>query len=129
MERKSDIKNKWLHLRLSDAEYQQLQRQFQKTTERKISTYARKILLGKPIIAAVRNQSLDEIITVLNRLQQDLNGVANNYNQMVHKLHTLDHIPEFRLWVKDYEKYRPFLMQHIEMMKGFIAKTAEKWLL
>ena len=52
---------KWLPLRLKPEEYSKIQKQRSKTTCMKISDYARKILLNKPIIAKFRNQSLDDL--------------------------------------------------------------------
>lgn len=123
-----DIKNKWLHVRLNDAEYKQLHDLFSRTTERKLGRYARKVLLSVPVTVNHRNQSLDDIVTVLTRLQSDLNGVANNYNQMVHKLHMLDKIPEFKTWVMTYEREKGTLQEKISTVKDYISKTAEQWL-
>ncbi|HEY9560590.1 MAG TPA: plasmid mobilization relaxosome protein MobC [Anseongella sp.] len=128
MEKTKNIKNKWLHLRLDEAEHRQLVKQFSRTTETHLSKYARKILLGKPMIARTRDESLKDIIVVLTRLQKDLNGVGNNYNQMLHKLHIMDEYEEIKAWVISYELEKRSLFESIEIMKGFIAKTSERWL-
>ena len=39
-------------------------------------------------------------ITKLNK--KELNAIGNNFNQAVHKLHLLDKIPEFRVWISHY---------------------------
>ena len=31
-------------------------------------------------------------------LKNELNAIGNNFNQAVHKLHTLDHVPEIKAW-------------------------------
>jgi len=36
-------------------------------------------------------------------LKRELNGIGNNFNQAVHKLHLLDKIPEFRAWIQHYD--------------------------
>lgn len=121
-------RSKWLTVRVSSAEYQAIQKQFQQTTERKLSAYARKILLGQPMIKEVRNASLQEVIAVLVRMQKDLNGIGNNYNQMVHRLHISDTKAELKVWIERYEKEKKILFFHIETISGYIKKSAEKWL-
>lgn len=128
MKKENQKRDQWLHIRLFEEEKKAIEMAFKKTTHAKMSDYARGILLGKPMIAAIRNQSLQEILAVLVKLRNDLNGVANNYNQTVHKLHTIDHIPEFKTWVLNYEKDRVQLLKDIEAIKNIINQTAEKWL-
>lgn len=128
MKESKNIKNKWVHLRLSEADYQQIQRQFSKAKDRKLSTYLRKVLLGGPVTVTYHNQSLEDIVTVLTKLQNDLNGLTNNYNQAVHKLHTLQQFPEYGAWVLTYERDRKKLLEDIAEVKVYIRKTAEKWL-
>lgn len=123
------LKNRWLHIRLDEAEYELLHRKHKKSTERYISQYARKILLGEPIIARVRNESLHDILTVLNKLQKDLNGIGNNYNQMLHKLHVLDRLPEYKAWIIAQEKDGELLKNNIQKIRDIVTKTAKKWLL
>lgn len=121
-------RDKWLHLRLTQKEYEQLHSQFSRTTCKKLSDYSRNILLGRPMITATKNQSLDDITTVLFKLRKDLNGVANNFNQAVHTLHTLSKISAFNAWLMTYESDKKFLLEKIEIIKNYIDKTAEKWL-
>ena len=121
-------RDKWLHVRLTEAEQTALKKAFKGTTQTKLSDYARAILLGKPMIAAVRNQSLQEILAELSALRKDLNGVANNFNQAVHKLHMLDHLPQFKSWLLAYDLDKRKLLKDIAQMKDYINQTAEKWL-
>ena len=128
MKEKQNNRLKWLTVRVSEAEYAAIQKQFQQTTERKLSAYVRKILLGKPMIKEVRNASLQEVIAVLARMQKDLNGLTNNYNQMVHRLHISDTKAELKSWVELYEKEKKSLFFHIETLSSYIEKTSERWL-
>lgn len=122
------LKNRWLHIRLDEAEYTLLHKQHKKSTEKYISQYARKILLGEPIIARVRNESLQDIVTVLNKLQKDLNGIGNNYNQMLHKLHVLDRLPEYKAWIMAQELDGERMKNSIQEIRDIVKQTAEKWL-
>nr|WP_199077090.1 plasmid mobilization relaxosome protein MobC [Pedobacter sp. ASV19] len=128
MKENHDIKNKWLHLRLSEAEFQLLDKEFSKTTERKLSAYARNILLGKPMIAGHRNLSLDNLIVEFSSLVKTLNGLANNFNQSVHKLHTLDKIPQFQTWLTAHDQDKEALFQSIEIVRDYLKETSVKWL-
>ncbi|MET4545666.1 hypothetical protein ABIE26_002984 [Pedobacter africanus] len=121
-------KNKWVHVRLSEAERRQLQENFSRTTERKISTYARNILLGKPMIKGVRNLTGEAYFRSFSQLLKDLNGAANNFNQAVHKLHTLRQLDQYKPWLVAYEADKRKLMKDIEELKDFINKTAAQWL-
>lgn len=119
---------KWLHVRLTEDEETVINEAFKKTTQRKLSDYARAILLGKPMIGRVRNQSLQEILEVLLLLRKDLNGIGNNYNQAVHKLHICDHDPQIKAWAVIYENDRKTLLKNIATIRLYIDQTAEKWL-
>ncbi|MDR3008646.1 MAG: plasmid mobilization relaxosome protein MobC [Sphingobacterium sp.] len=128
MEKKNKIRDKWLHLRLNEEEYAKLLKQFQQTGERKLSAYSRKILMGKPMIKEVRNASLQEVLAVLMKLQNDLNGIANNYNQMVKKLHTTSSDVGLRLWLRSCEKQWDQTVNQIKLVSEFVSKTGDKWL-
>ncbi len=123
-----NTRSKWLHLRLSPKEYETLQRQFSKTTCRKISEYARKHLLSKPVTVNYRNQSLDELMRELIMLRNELNGIGNNFNQAVKKLHTLSMIRQFQDWIIAYESDRQKLVAHTGKIKEVITSLSERWL-
>jgi hypothetical protein len=128
MSEQNNNRSRWLHLRLTPEEYEKIHRQFSKTTCRKLSDYARKILLGKPLIATTRNQSLDDFMAEAIKLRNDLNGIGNNFNQAVKKLHTLNQIPEFRHWIITYEIEKQILFNKMDEIKNHIKKIGEKWL-
>lgn len=123
-----DNKGRRLYIRVSEAEYQYIQTQFSRTADRKLSSYTRKMLLGKPVTIIYHNQSLEDIVTILTKLQNDLNGVANNYNQAVHKLHALEQLSQYGAWILTYEEGRKRLLEDITEIKVFIRKTAGQWL-
>ena len=128
MSEQNNNRSRWLHLRLTPDEFEKIHRQFGKTTCRKLSDYARKILLGKPLIAITRNQSLDDFMAEAIKLRNDLNGIGNNFNQAVKKLHTLNQIPEFRHWIITYEIEKQILFNKMDVIKNHIQKIGEKWL-
>lgn len=128
MKDENSKREKWLHLRLNADEYRQLQTNFKRTTCRKISEYARKILLSKPVTVNHRNASLDELMTELIRLRNELSAAGNNFNQAVKKLNSLSRIEQFQNWLTGYESDKRKLLDHIEEIKNHIAETSRKWL-
>jgi len=128
MKEQNDNRTKWLHIRLTPDEYQKIFKEFSKSTCRKLSEYARKNLLDKPIIINYRNQSLDEFMAEIIRLRTELNGIGNNFNQAVKKLHTLQQISEFKDWLISSELEKKILLNKVEEIKKHIQKMAEKWL-
>lgn len=128
MEEQNKNRTRWLHLRLTPNEYQLLQNRHKKSTCPKLSDYARKNLLQKPIVIKYRNESLDELMNELIQLKGQLNPIGNNFNQAVKKLHTLIQIQEFRHWILDYESEKKVLLEIIDQIKKHIQNLAEKWL-
>jgi dynactin complex subunit len=127
-EDKNERREQWLHLRLTDHEKIQIHKAFLKTTQRRISDYARNILLGKPMVSTYRNASTDELMNELMALRKDLNGLANNFNQTVHKLHTLDHSSSLEGLLSHYESQRKTLFEKVEDMRLMMKKIGAEWL-
>lgn len=128
MEKQNNNRTRWLHIRLKPVEYEKIFRKFSKSTCRKLSDYARRHLLDKTAEWKYRNQSMDELMAETIRLKKELNGIGNNFNQVVKKLHTLQQIGEFRNWLIGYEFERKILFNKIEEVKNHILKVSEKWL-
>ncbi len=128
MENEKQNRNQWLHLRLSESEKIQIHKSFLKTTQRRISDYARKILLGKPMVSIYRNASIDELMNELINLRKDLNGLANNFNQTVHKLHTLNHGSSIEDLLRHYEEERKILFGKVGAMRELMDKIGAEWL-
>ena len=128
MEEKKN-RNRWLNIRLTAAEHRVILTSFSRTTEQKLSGYARKILLGKPMIAGVRDQNMQDILSELIKIRSDLNGAANNLNQVVRKLHSLPSNLALSLWLSEYERESQALTLSLSDIKNFIAKMEAKWLL
>ena len=128
MNEENNNRTKWLHLRLSPDEYAQVHRRFKGTTSRKLSEYARKVLLSKPVTVNHRNTSLDELMTELIRLRNELTATGNNFNQAVKKLNSLSQISQFHDWLIAYDSDKKKLLDQIEKIKNHISETSKKWL-
>ncbi len=114
-------------IRLKPEEFERLQRHYKSTTCRKLSEYARKILLNKPVVVNYRNQSADEILAEMIQLKAELSALGNNFNQAVKKLHTLDQIPEFRTWVLLNEASKQSFLKKVEEIKLRMNQLYETW--
>ena len=128
MKEQKKNRTKWIHLRLTDREFDLIQNRFKKSTCPKLSDFARKNLLQEPVVLKYRNESLDEFMLELIRLRRELNALAGNFNQTVKKLHTLRQIPEFRDCIMQSEAQRQALLEKVEEIQKAIDRTAAKWL-
>lgn len=115
-------------LRLTPKEYEQIEKKWKASTCRKLSDYVRRIIFGKPIVSTFRDQSLDDFMAEAIKLRNELNGIGNNLNQVVKKLHTLYQIQEFRNWLIAYELEKKILLNKVDEIKNHIQKICEKWL-
>ncbi len=108
-------------------EYALLQKNRSRTTEKSNSNYLRKLAFSQPITIRYRNDSLDALTKEVIALKKELNFIGHNFNQAVHKLHTLDRIPEFRYWVKAYEQTRITLTKQTETIVTRIHQICTQW--
>lgn len=128
MEAKKSSRSRIIGLRLTLKEYEQIEKKWKASICRKLSDYVRRSLFEKPIVTTYRNQSLDDYMAEAMRLRNELNGIGNNFNQAVKKLHTLHQIAEFRSWIITYELEKKTLLNKVDEIKNHIQKVAEKWL-
>ena len=128
MERENSNRTRIVGLRFTPEEYAKIERKWKESTSRKLSDYIRKHLFNKPINTTYRNQSLDDMTCEMMLLYKQLNAIGNNFNQAVKKLHTLDQIPEFKVWIISSEQDKKILLNKVEEIKICIQKISEKWL-
>ena len=119
---------KWLHIRLTTKEHEKLHNKFSKSTCRKLSDYARKILLDKPITIKQRNQSLDDFMAEMIVLRKELNAIGSNYNQLVKRLHSMKDFSEIKTWLLYHESARKILLNKVDEIKSKINSIDDKWL-
>lgn len=127
MEEGKEIREKWLHVRLSDREAAEINKLFKASSERYLSDFARKKVLGKTVFVATRNASLDGLVEELAGLRTELSRLGSNYNQAVKKLHVISRIKDFEQWLVTYELDRRKMLSQIENTGELIADLAEKW--
>lgn len=97
--RENEVRNKTVVVRMNNTEFEKVENLRRKTTEKYLSSYVRKLSLEKPVTVKYRNQSADDFLKEMLGLKKELNGIGNNFNQAIHKLHLLDRIPEFKEWL------------------------------
>ncbi len=125
----NEVRNKMVVVRMNNTEFEKVENLRKKTTERYLSSYVRKLSLEKPVTVKYRNQSADDFLKEMLGLKKELNGIGNNFNQAVHKLHLLDKIPEFRVWVNQYDGLQKSLVSKVEEIKLKVNQLYEQWLL
>lgn len=118
---------KLVTLRLTLAEYEQLNTRFKTTTCRKFSDYLRKVLLTGKVTVLTRNQSMDDFMAEIIELRNELSAIGNNLNQAVRRLHILENLPEFREWIFIHKIEHEILKNKIDEIKDRINQFAEKW--
>jgi hypothetical protein len=127
--RKKEKKNleRKISFRVTGAEYEKLEKDFQKTVYRKFSEYLRQVLIKKEVIVYERNGSMDDFLEELSDLQYQLRFIGINYNQAVKKLNSLNRIPEFKTWLQQYENIQRILLHKIGKINSRIEQFADLW--
>ena len=100
---------------------------FRATTHRKLSEYARKVLLNKPVTIKYRNASIDEFLTDMIPVKNELNSTGKNFNQAVKKLHTIDQSDEVKIWLLLNEKLIENIHLKIQEIKSKIIQQKDRW--
>jgi len=124
----TEVRKTFLKVRVNNAEIQEIKKHQSKSTERSLSNYVRKIALQKPVVVKYRNGSADDFLKEMLQLRKELNGIGNNFNQAVHKLHILDKIPEFRDWIRQHDLLQKSLVSKVEEIRFRIAQLYDQWL-
>ncbi len=121
-------RSKLLQVRLTPKELQTILDKCSKSTSRKLSDYVRKVILDKPVTVYTRNQSLDDFMTEMITLRTELNAIGNNYNQVVKRLHTLQHFHDIHSWLLLNETSRQILLNKVSEIKEKINQINDQWL-
>jgi hypothetical protein len=128
MKRENSNRTRIVGLRFTPEEYAKIEKKWKASTCRKLSDYIRRHLFEKSINTTYRNQSLDDMTHEMMQLFKQLNGIGNNFNQAVKKLHTLNQIPEFKVWIISAELDKKILFDKMDEIKNYIQKISERWL-
>lgn len=127
MQAKSNNRVKWIHLRLSPAEYKEVMRKRTSSTCRSLSHYIRDVILDRPITVTYRNLSQDEIVLQMALLNSELNALGNNLNQITKKLHTLRD-PEQKHWGLQFTSQADSILVELAEVKNILQSITRQWL-
>ena len=127
MKEAKPVRKKWLTVRLSEDEQKKLYKLYKKTTCRDLSEYARNVLLKEPVHVLYRNQSADDFLAEMIQLKKELNAIGNNFNQVVHKLHILDHDHQIKVWLVLNESHKQTFFKKIDEIKEKLSQIHELW--
>ena len=122
------IRTLWLHIRLNESEDEKLHKLYDSSTSNSLSEYARDVLLKQPVNISYRNESADKFLDEIILLRKELNALGNNFNQAVHKLHTLDQISEIKSWIMVNESCKNLFLKKAEEIKEKMNQIYEQWL-
>jgi hypothetical protein len=70
---------------------------------------------------------VDDFLKEMLHLKKELNAIGNNFNQAVHKLHTLDRIPEFQQWILRTEQDKAILFTKIDTILSRLHELYLIW--
>jgi hypothetical protein len=121
------VRSQWLTIRLNEDEETKLNKFYERTTFNSLSEYARDVLLKEPVDVIYRNQTADDFLEEMILLKKELNAIGKNFNQAVHKLHTLDHFQEIRAWAVINEVTHKTFMKKIEEIKEKMNQIYNQW--
>ncbi len=127
MKEEIKVRSILLPIRLNADEKKKLLSFYGKTTCNSLSEYARSVLLKEPVTVLYRNQTADEFLAEMIQLKKELNAIGNNFNQAVHKLHTLDHVPEIKAWAILNETGKKSFLKKVEEIIHRVNQIYELW--
>jgi hypothetical protein len=124
----AEIKLKeWISFRVKPTEYEIIFKLYKQTTCRKLSEYARKILLNRPVTVKYRNQSADGFLSEMVLLKNELSAIGNNFNQAVKRLHSLDSVAQMKSWLFLYDSTHRSFLNKVDEIKDRLAQIYELW--
>jgi len=125
---KESKRTAWIHIRLTPAEAAKINERFRKTPYKDLSTYLRKVLLGKPVTVVARNRSLDEFIQEMILLKNELSSIGNNLNQIAKKINAYATTPSMKLLMQSYQVVKENVDTKITGIKNKLNQFSDKWL-
>ncbi len=69
----------------------------------------------------------DDFLEEMFLLKKELNAIGNNFNQSVHKLHTLDHDPQIKAWAILNEASKKLFMKKVDEIVERMNQIYEQW--
>lgn len=114
-------------MRFKPEEYSKVTISFKATTKKKLSEYIRFVLLEKPVTVYTRDQSVDDLMTELVRLRNELSAIGSNFNQLVKRLHTAGQFQEIKALALRCENDQEKFTEKVKEINLKIAEMSDKW--
>lgn len=127
MKEQKTNRSQWLHIRLSAEEKNALAQKAKATTCRTLSDYARQVLLKKPVVTRVRDETKEELLHQVTLLRKELKAIGNNFNQLIKKMQLLSRADQMQAWYTTYQLERKQFMTQLENIESELKKLALKW--
>lgn len=124
-EKKTAYRNKWLTVRLTEAELGQLCHQHAQTAYKRMADYVRVLIFQKPVKVLSRDTSIDALMEELILLRTELNALGNNFNQVVRRINSLPFPPETLFQTA--QLLQEELLKKITSIQGRINQISERW--
>ena len=127
MKEKKPNRSQRLYIRVSAEEKKELERQLDTTTCRTFSEYGRKVLLKKPVVTRVRDETKEELLDEVTLLRKELNAIGNNFNQLIRKMQLLVRKDQLEAWFIAYQAERDTFLERMKNIESELKKLALKW--
>ncbi len=127
MKKKKSNRDKKITIRFTGDELKKIKLGFSNSTQRKMSEYARNILLQKPITVYTRSKTNDEFLGEMILLKNELKAIGNNFNQLVKKLHTIDNDEEIKSWALMNENSKVFFFNKVDEINLKMEQISVQW--
>lgn len=116
-----------LQIRITEKENKKLHASFALSACRKYSEFLRSAIFQKPVIAFTRDRSKDECILELIQLKKELNAIGNNFNQLVKRLHTIDHSHTAFPYLTAQANLQKAVLTKITEIKDYMNQLVQQW--
>jgi len=107
---------------ISDQDYQVVLDLFAASASSTLSDYARRVILQKPVVIKIRNESAEKLLQEMVVLKNELNQVQKEFSLAVNNLLMTSSSPEIRSWCSDPEHAPAELLNKIEEIRIYMLK-------
>jgi hypothetical protein len=127
MKQSTEKRTKGATMRMSEAEHLELERLSREAGCQKLSHYARKMLLSKPLVQRYENQSLEEFANQMIELRRTLEGIASDFQQVILRLYCLPQDPDVQQAIIQNEQDHARILREIETISQTSVQIYRLW--
>jgi hypothetical protein len=127
MKRREKSRTKKVTIYLTPEEHARLLENFHSSTHRKFAVYMRDLVHRQPVVVRYRNQSLDELLVILNKIKNELEVAGRNFNQAVQKLNSLSNQGQLKDTLEYFAAEQFALREKSAEIKNLLVKIHQQW--